>query len=74
MFYYSGYYYLLISSGICCGYETSKPAQGAEYRIIMGRSTTATGNFVDQSGKALSAGGGTTLLASHDNVYGPGGQ
>ncbi|KAF7912290.1 uncharacterized protein EAF01_001311 [Botrytis porri] len=74
MFYYSGYYYLLISSGICCGYDTSKPAQGAEYKIIMGRSKTATGNFVDQSGKALSAGGGTTLLASHGNVYGPGGQ
>ncbi|KAM0131533.1 hypothetical protein ACHAP3_006894 [Botrytis cinerea] len=74
MFYYSGYYYLLISSGICCGYDTSKPAQGAEYKIIMGRSTTATGNFVDKNGKALSAGGGTTLLASHGNVYGPGGQ
>ncbi|ESZ91594.1 arabinan endo-1,5-alpha-L-arabinosidase C [Sclerotinia borealis F-4128] len=74
MFYYSGYYYLLISSGICCGYDTSKPASGAEYKIVMCRSTSATGNFVDQSGKACAAGGGTTLLASHGNVYGPGGQ
>ncbi|KAF7876477.1 hypothetical protein EAF04_001567 [Stromatinia cepivora] len=74
MFYYSGYYYLLISSGICCNYDKTKPAPGAEYKIIMGRSKSATGGFVDQSGKALTAGGGTTLLASHGNVYGPGGQ
>jgi arabinan endo-1,5-alpha-L-arabinosidase len=46
MFYYSGYYYLLISSGICCGYDTSLPAPGYEYRIIMCRSTSATGGFV----------------------------
>lgn len=46
MFYYSGYYYLLISSGICCGYETTLPAAGDEYRIIMCRSTYATGGFV----------------------------
>lgn len=48
MFYYSGtgYYYLLISSGICCGYDTSRPAVGTEYRIIMCRSTSATGGFV----------------------------
>ena len=46
MFFYGGYYYLLISSGTCCGYQTSKPAPGAEYRIIMCRSKSATGSFV----------------------------
>jgi len=74
MFYYSGYYYLLISSGICCDYETTLPAQGDEYRIIMCRSTSATGGFVDQNGIDCTASGGTTLLASHGIVYGPGGQ
>ncbi|KAM3086395.1 hypothetical protein ACMFMG_000532 [Clarireedia jacksonii] len=74
MFYYSGYYYLLFSSGICCGYETSKPAAGAEYKIVMCRSTSATGGFVDKNGVACTANGGSTLLASHGNVYGPGGQ
>ncbi|RDW84950.1 arabinan endo-1,5-alpha-L-arabinosidase-4 [Coleophoma cylindrospora] len=74
MFYYSGYYYLLISSGICCGYDTSLPAAGQEYRIIMCRSTSATGSFVDKDGKACTAGGGSTLLKSHGVVYGPGGQ
>lgn len=29
---------------------------------------------VDETGKACTAGGGSTLLASHGIVYGPGGQ
>ncbi|KAL3426393.1 arabinan endo-1,5-alpha-L-arabinosidase A [Phlyctema vagabunda] len=74
MFYYSGYYYLLLSNGICCGYDSTRPAAGAEYKIVMCRSTSATGSFVDKNGVACTAGGGTTLLASHDKVYGPGGQ
>src|ERR1700709_1985731 len=39
MFYNSGYYYLLMSAGVCCGYDSSRPAPGAEYRITMCRST-----------------------------------
>ncbi|KAH8687433.1 arabinan endo-1,5-alpha-L-arabinosidase A [Tricladium varicosporioides] len=74
MFYYSGYYYLLWSYGICCGYDTSKPASGAEYKIMMCRSTSATGGFVDKSGVACTANGGTVLLESHGTTYGPGGQ
>jgi len=46
MFYYSGYYYLFFSRGICCGYDTSRPATGAEYSIMVCRSTYATGGFV----------------------------
>lgn len=48
MFYYSGtkYYYLLISSGICCDYDVTLPAAGDEYRIIMCRSTSPDGGFV----------------------------
>lgn len=46
MFEYDGYYYLLWSSGICCNYETSKPSAGNEYKIMMCRSTSGTGNFV----------------------------
>src|SRR5437879_3334158 len=34
MFYYSSYYYLFFSRGICCGYDTSRPATGAEYSIM----------------------------------------
>ncbi|KAK6071018.1 arabinan endo-alpha-l-arabinosidase a [Seiridium cupressi] len=74
MYYRSGYYYLFWSEGICCGYDTSKPATGAEYKIRVCRSTSATGGFVDSSGTSCTDGGGTTVLESHGTVYGPGGQ
>ncbi|KAL3658366.1 hypothetical protein V7S43_016746 [Phytophthora oleae] len=74
MFKYGDYYYLFLSKGQCCSYDTSKPASGKEYRILACRSSSATGDFVDQDGTACKDGGGTVVLESHDEVYGPGGQ
>lgn len=74
MIYKSSYYYLLWSEGICCGYDTSRPATGAEYKIMMCRSTSGTGGFVDKTGASCTSGGGSVLLESHGTVYGPGGQ
>ncbi|KAE9375912.1 glycoside hydrolase family 43 protein [Stipitochalara longipes BDJ] len=74
MFYYDDYYYLLWSHGICCDYETTLPAAGAEYMIMMARSTSPTGGFVDKNGVAATDSGGSILLESHSYVYGPGGQ
>lgn len=74
MYHRSGYYYLFWSAGTCCNFDTNKPAAGAEYAIKVCRSTTATGGFVDKTGTSCTAGGGTTVLASHGHVYGPGGQ
>ncbi|KAF1360995.1 endo-1,5-alpha-L-arabinosidase [Lizonia empirigonia] len=68
------YHYLFFSAGKCCGYDSSRPATGAEYKIQVCRSTSATGGFVDKSGKKCTEGGGTTVLESHGWVYGPGGQ
>ncbi|KAI5363146.1 putative glycoside hydrolase, family 43 [Septoria linicola] len=68
------YYYLFFSYGICCGYDASRPAAGTEYKVKVCRSTSATGGFVDKSGKSCTSGGGTIVLESHGNVYGPGGQ
>jgi arabinan endo-1,5-alpha-L-arabinosidase len=42
--------------------------------IMMARSTSATGGFVDKNGVAATSGGGSILLESHGYVYGPGGQ
>ncbi|EAW09988.1 arabinan endo-1,5-alpha-L-arabinosidase [Aspergillus clavatus NRRL 1] len=74
MYKFGKYYYLFFSSGICCGYDTSRPAAGKEYKIRVCRSTSATGHFVDKHGVSCTNGGGTVVLESHGHVYGPGGQ
>ncbi|MGW7520779.1 arabinan endo-1,5-alpha-L-arabinosidase [Streptomyces sp. NPDC054796] len=63
-----GYYYLFSSYGKCCAGTSST------YSIRVGRSTKPTGPFTDRSGKALTAGGGTPVLETHDRIIGPGGQ
>ncbi|RSL44962.1 hypothetical protein CEP54_014465 [Fusarium duplospermum] len=60
------YYYLWVSFDRCCNGAAST------YRIMVGRSTSITGPFVDKSGKNLMQGGGTEVLASHGSIHGPG--
>lgn len=62
------YYYYFASINTCCNGTSST------YRIIVGRSTSPTGPFYDRGGVALTAAGGTILLSTHGNIYGPGGQ
>lgn len=71
---HGNYHYLFFSVGKCCGFDGNRPAPGHEYKIQVCRSTSATGGFVDKSGKKCTEGGGTTVLESHGWVYGPGGQ
>ncbi len=57
----------------------SHPKQRARAHILptqvfVGRSTSAHGPFLDKAGKDLRQTGGTLVLASHGNVYAPGGQ
>ncbi|GAB3175172.1 hypothetical protein GCM10027059_48510 [Myceligenerans halotolerans] len=63
-----GYYYLFVSFDRCC--------QGAAstYRVMVGRSTSITGPYVDRAGTPMMDGGGTETLASHGSVNGPGHQ
>lgn len=56
MYKYGSYYYLFFSSGICCGYDSSMPAAGEEYKIMVCRSTSPTGGFVSQSASSLNQG------------------
>ncbi|ERS97288.1 arabinan endo-1,5-alpha-L-arabinosidase [Sporothrix schenckii 1099-18] len=72
-YYHDGFFYLFLSVGHCCSYDP-KPAAGTEYHVVVCRSASVTGPYVDESGVACTAGGGTTILASHDEVYAPGGQ
>ncbi|KAI0391750.1 glycoside hydrolase family 43 protein [Xylariaceae sp. FL0594] len=74
VFKYGNYYYLFYSKGQCCGYDSNRPVAGKEYKIMVCRSSSATGGYVDRNGVPCTNGGGTVVLESHDNVYGPGGQ
>lgn len=44
--YRSGIYYLFFSEGICCGYDSSRPAAGQEYKVKVCASSSPTGGFV----------------------------
>jgi arabinan endo-1,5-alpha-L-arabinosidase len=74
VFQHGNYFYLFFSAGVCCGLDKTRPASGAEYKIMVCRSSKANSGFVDKSGKDCKSGGGTTLLPSHGWVYAPGGQ
>ncbi|KAE8356083.1 glycosyl hydrolase [Aspergillus coremiiformis] len=74
LFHYGDFYYLFFSSGQASKYETDRPAPGDEYRINVCRSESAREDFVDKDGVPCLESGGTTVLASHDYVYAPGGQ
>jgi len=60
------YYYLFLSWDLCCRGENST------YKVVVGRSGSATGPFVDADGKALNEGGGTLLIEGNENWYGAG--
>jgi len=74
MYQHGAYHYLFISSGIAGGYTKTTPPPGAEYHISVCRSSGGSGGFVDQSGQDCLKSGGTVVLASHGQVFGPGGQ
>jgi arabinan endo-1,5-alpha-L-arabinosidase len=43
---HDNYYYLFFSSGICCGYDSSRPSPGEEYKIMVCRSSYISGGYV----------------------------
>lgn len=61
-------YYLFVSFDYCCRGASST------YRVVVGRSTSVTGPYVDRAGRALTSGGGTEILAGQGGVHGPGHQ
>ena len=65
---WNGYYYYFAPINVCCVGDTST------YRIIVGRSQSPTGPYLDRGGLDLKNGGGTILLSAHGNINGPGGQ
>jgi arabinan endo-1,5-alpha-L-arabinosidase len=62
------YYYQYVSFDACCRGASST------YRIMVGRSTSVTGPYVDRNGVNMNSGGGTEILAGHGSIHGPGHQ
>lgn len=64
----NGHYYLYVSFDRCC--------QGASstYKVMVGRSRSVNGPFVDAAGTPMMNGGGTEVLSSHGSIHGPGHQ
>lgn len=60
------YYYLFESVDFCCRGVNST------YKIVVGRSSSVTGPYVDRAGTPLLSGGGTVLVAGGDRWKGPG--
>ncbi|WP_337842651.1 arabinan endo-1,5-alpha-L-arabinosidase [Rheinheimera sp.] len=66
-----GYYYLFVSYGKCCRGKDST------YHMVVGRSKSLQGPYLDKDGKPMTEGGGTVLLKGtpdwpglgHNSVY-----
>jgi len=61
-----GYYYMFLSWDYCCRGENST------YKVVVGRSQSVHGPFIDASGKDLNQGGGTLVIEGNKNWAGVG--
>ena len=60
------FYYLFVNNGLCC------KGLNSTYYVVVGRSKNPLGPFIDQTGRDLTAGGGTILLRTEGKYIGPG--
>jgi arabinan endo-1,5-alpha-L-arabinosidase len=62
----NGEYFLFVSFDACC------KGIDSDYKIMVGRSKTITGPYLDHSGKSMMSGGGSLVLDSEARWRGPG--
>lgn len=66
LIYRDGWYYLLGTHGTCCDGVNST------YNIVVGRSRSVQGPYIDNVGRDMFHGGGRMVIAAGDRVTGPG--
>ena len=66
LLYRDGWYYLLGTHGTCCDGVNST------YNIVVGRSRSVEGPYLDNVGRDMFHGGGRMVIAAGDRVCGPG--
>ncbi len=64
--YREGWYYLLATHGSCCDGANST------YNVVVGRSKTITGPYIDNVGRSMLEGGGKMVVATRGDLIGPG--
>lgn len=60
------YYYLFVNHGLCCRGKDST------YRVLVGRSRSVTGPYLDDEGRDLLHAGGREVIATQGDLIGPG--
>lgn len=63
---HDGFYYLFVSWDFCCAREKST------YKVLVGRSKSPLGPYVDDAGRKMTDGGGRLVLMSDKRWRGPG--
>lgn len=66
LIYRDGWYYLLGTHGTCCDGVNST------YNIVVGRSRSVEGPYIDNVGRGMLEGGGKMVIAAGDRKTGPG--
>ncbi len=66
LIYRDGYYYLLGTHGTCCDGVNST------YNIVVGRSKSVTGPYLDNMGRDMKQGGGKMVVAAENRAVGAG--
>lgn len=66
LIYRNGWYYLLGTHGTCCDGVNST------YNIVVGRSRSVTGPYIDNVGRNMLAGGGKMVVGASSRLVGPG--
>ena len=66
LMYRDGWYYLLGTHGTCCDGVNST------YNIVVGRSRSVTGPYLDNVGRDMLAGGGRMVIAAREGLAGAG--